>query len=342
MTARPFPLGELPLIAAPMAGGPTTLALARAVANAGAFPMLAAGYVGADALAEQIEQMREHGAPFGVNVFLPPQHPADPAQVLAYAAELAEDAQRLGVTLPEPLMDDDDHYAAKIELLLAHPVPAVSFTFGLPERDAVHALHERGTSVWATVTSSAEAQAAQARGVDALVVQGWAAGGHSAVHDSSGQPVEQTTAELVTAVRDQTELPLIAAGGVDGPSAVRELLVAGAQAVAVGTLLMRTPEAGTSAVHRLALEQEHFSRTVLTRAFTGRPARALANGFIERHDAAAVTAYPAIHHLTKPLRAAAAAAGDLDGVHLWAGTGWRSAREIPAAQVIADLARGLA
>ncbi len=115
------------------------------------------------------------------------------------------------------------------------------------------------------------------------------------------------------------------AGGVDGPSRVRQLLAAGAEAVAVGTLLLRTDESGASATHRAALADPRFTRTVITHAFTGRPARGLHNGFIERHEKRAPYGYPALHHLTRGLRAAAAAEGDADRVHLWAGTGFRSA-----------------
>lgn len=137
------------------------------------------------------------------------------------------------------------------------------------------------------------------------------------------------------------ELSVIGAGGVDGPAAVGRLLAAGAQAVAVGTLLVRTDEAGTSPAHRAALADRSFTSTTLTRAFTGRPARALRNGFIDRHQESAPTAYPAVHHLTRELRQAAAKAGDTDRLHLWVGTGWRSAPEGPAGAVIDHLATGI-
>lgn len=161
-----------------------------------------------------------------------------------------------------------------------------------------------GSRVLVTVTSPAEAIAACAEGTDALVVQG------------------------------------PAAGGVDGPDAVRALREAGAAGVAVGTLLLRTDEAGTSANHRAGLGEPAFTQTVITRVFTGRPARALLNSFTDRHSAATPVAYPAAHFLTKDLRGAAGMAGDLDRVHLWAGTGWSNARPGPVADVIAGLSVG--
>ena len=148
-------------------------------------------------------------------------------------------------------------------------------------------------------------------------------------------------AALVAAVRAATSSPILAAGGVDGPSSVQSLLRAGASAVAVGTLLLRTDESGASETHKRALGSSLFSSTSITRAFTGRPARALRNGFVERHDAAAITAYPAVHHLTRELRRCAGLAGDSDRLHLWAGTGFRAARTGPAGDVLRALAAGL-
>lgn len=338
VTGRLLPV-RLPVVAAPMAGGPSTVALALAVGHAGGFPFLAGGYKTPAALEEEIGQLRASGLPFGVNLFVPNHEPPVDASAFArYADSLAVDAARLGVELAREPVTDDDAWAAKLALLLDHPVPVVSFTFGLPPADAVAALHAVGTTVLASVTTVDEARAADRLGMDGLVVQGPNAGGHSATHDPGRRIAEAETVQLVRAVRAATELPIIAGGGVDGPAAVRRLLDAGAEAVAVGTLLLRADEAGTSATHRAALTDPRFTETVVTRAFTGRPARALRNAFVDAHDADAITAYPAVHHLTRPLRQASSAAGDADGVHLWAGTGWRAARAAPAADIIAALA----
>jgi NAD(P)H-dependent flavin oxidoreductase YrpB (nitropropane dioxygenase family) len=216
----------------------------------------------------------------------------------------------------------------------------VSLTFGLPDRADIQTLQATGALVMATVTTTAEALAARDAGVDALVVQGPSAGGHSGIHDPAGAPSTLATDELVRQIATAVTLPIIAGGGVDGPAAVQRILQAGAVAVAVGTLLLRTDEAGTSATHRAALADPRLDRTVITRAFTGRPARGLLNGFIERHETSAITGYPAVHHLTRALRQAAAKAGDPDRLHLWAGTGYRKAPTGPAADVISWLAGG--
>jgi nitronate monooxygenase len=164
-----------------------------------------------------------------------------------------------------------------------------------------------------------------------------AAGGHSAVFSPLRPPADLPLPDLVAAVRAATGLPVIAAGGIGTAADVAAALAAGAEAVAVGTALLRSAEAGTSATHRAALADTRRG-TVLTHAFTGRPARGLRNAFIDTYEPLAPYGYPALHHLTSPLRRAAAAAGDPERVHLWAGTGYRHAAEAPAAAVLTGLA----
>ncbi|MBF4995296.1 nitronate monooxygenase [Arthrobacter gandavensis] len=325
---------RLPIAAAPMAGGPTTTALAAAVAEAGGFPFLAGGYKTPEALAAEIGELRAGGLPFGVNLFVPAADPADEAAFRTYARHLQPEADRYGLTLSERPVADDDSWSQKLALLARDPVDVVSLTFGLPAPSDIAALQGAGTTVLASVTTPAEALQARVAGVDGLVVQGPQAGGHSATFDPNHRIDPVSTADLVKAVRAAVSLPIIAAGGVDGPGAVQTLLEAGAEAAVVGTLLLLADEAGTSPTHRAALTGGSFSETVLTRAFTGRPARALRNGFADRHGPYAPSAYPAVHHLTRELRQAAGKAGDADTLHLWAGTGWRNAPKLPAGQII--------
>jgi NAD(P)H-dependent flavin oxidoreductase YrpB (nitropropane dioxygenase family) len=331
---------RVPIVAAPMAGGPTTVELARAVADADGFPFLAGGNKTPEALADEIAALRAHGAPFGVNLFVPSPDEPDAAALAAYAGAIRQEAERYGITLDPTPAADDDGWRDKLALLVADPVPVVSLTFGLPAAADIAALRGAGSRVLASVTTTQEALAAAEAGVDGLVVQGPDAGGHSAVHQPERMPGHVPTAEVVAHVRAAVPLPLVAAGGVDGPDAVRRLRAAGAEAVAVGTLLLRTDEAGTNPVHRAALADPAFTETVLTRAFTGRPARSLRNRFTDAYSALAPVAYPAVHRLTRELRQAAVRAGDPDLVHLWAGTGFRAAPEGPAGDVIRRLAEG--
>ena len=341
------------IVAAPMAGGTSTPAFVAAVFDAGGLGFLAAGYKGVDAMQAEIRSARAAGARFGMNVFVPDPTQLPPsagvrAQLEDYRARLQADALRYGVEVPPLRLDDDDHWQGKIDALLADPVELVSFAFGLPGPDVVRALQRSGSAVLATVTTVAEALEAAAQGVDALVVQHGSAGGHSAAflpgaagHDASpdagradGQP--STTAELLARVRAAVGLPLLAAGGVMDRAGLEEVLAAGAQAAQLGTAFLRTHESGARQLHKDALASPHFTQTRPTRAFTGRPARALVNEFVRDHPDAPES-YPAVHHLTAPLRAAAAAAGDAERLNLWAGTGWQRARAGSVAEVMAGL-----
>jgi len=327
---------DLPIVAAPMAGGPSGPALVAAVARAGGFGFLAAGYKQPAAVAAETADLRAAGIPFGVNVFVPSGSPLAEAEFRQYARTIAGEGAPYGLDLAgASLVSDDDHWAAKIDLLLADPVPVVSFTFGVPSPDVVAALRRAGSRVLVTVTSMDEAMAAG--DADGLIVQSTDAGAHSGTHHPERQLVETRLPDLVGQIRGSTDLPLIAAGGLATPSQVQEAVQLGAAAVMVGTALLRTDESGASQLHQDALADPARTRTVITRAFTGRPARGLLNGFIERNDAFAPVGYPEIHHLTRPLRVAATKAGDAERVSLWAGTGHRHARTGPVADVIADL-----
>lgn len=328
---------SLPVLAAPMAGGATTPALVVAAANAGGLGLLAGGYRTAAQLADEVRQTRASTVAFGVNLFAPNAVPVDPTDYAGYAIDLAPVADRFDVTLPPVPLEDDDGWTDKLDVLTADPVPLVSFTFGLPPTEAIRALHRAGSAVAQSVTSAPEARWAQDVGVDLLVVQGPGAGGHSAVFDPSVAVVPRPLADLVREVRAATRLPVVAAGGVAGPADVAEVLRAGAVAVAVGSALLLADEAGTSAVHRAALAEGRRA-TQVTRAFTGRPARGLVNDFMTRFGDSAPLGYPAVHHLTGPLRRAASAAGDREWVHLWAGTGYRAATPGPAADILRRIA----
>jgi len=333
---------ELPVWAAPMAGGPSTPAMVIAAAGAGSLGFLAGGYKSADALAAQIAEVRAARVAFGVNLFAPNPVLVATPDYRAYARTLQPEADRYGLTLPaeQPLNDDDDAWSNKIALLLESPVPLVSFTFGLPPGDAVQALQNAGSLVAQTVTSPEEALAAAQAGVDALVVQAPAAGGHSATFTPDRPLAGADLPDLVRDIRQAVGLPVIATGGIATPEGNTAALRAGAEATLVGTVLLRTHESGASEAHKAALTDPAFTETTLTHAFTGRPARGLRNRFIDTYEPVAPLGYPALHHLTTGLRKAAAAAGDTDLVHLWAGTGWREARAESVADALGRLAAG--
>jgi nitronate monooxygenase len=329
-----------PIVLAPLAGGPSTPALAAAVCEAGGFGFLAAGYLGADALRDDIHALRElTKAPFGVNVFVPGSADVDEEAVRLYVERLrARESGRYDVEPGEPRFDDDG-WDAKLRVLAAEKPAVVSFTFGCPSPEVISSLAEAGSEVWVTVTDLAEARIAQAAGADALVLQGSEAGGHRASFVDRPGAEQLGILALTRLVARAIELPLIATGGLgDGP-AVAGVLVAGAAAAQLGTAFLRAPEAGTHPAHKAALATE--TPTALTRAFTGRLARGLVNRFLLEHDAAAPVGYPHVHHATAPIRAAARRAGDGDGFNLWAGQAHALAEERPAAEIVERLAQEL-
>ncbi len=320
-----------------MAGGASTPALVAAVSNAGGLGMLAAGYLTPEQLAADIAATRElTDRPFGVNLFVPEHATPDPEGLARYAAQLGPDFERLGVDLPEPAWKDTDFWREKVALLAGDPVPVVSFAFGLPSQGEADLLHAAGSVLVGTATTAEEALATAALGLDAIVLQGTEAGGHRATHRVAAAPPDIPLDELLAAVLPLTGVPLIAAGGIATRGRVRELLGAGAALVQIGTALVRTPESGAPQLYKDSLALR--TGTVLTRAFTGRYARALRNRFTDAHSTTAPALYPQVGQLTGPLRRAAAAAGDAENLHLWAGTGHAQARNRPAADVVRELA----
>jgi nitronate monooxygenase len=313
-----------------MAGGPSTVELAAAVSGAGGLGFLAAGYKTGDALREDIRALRGlTDAPFGVNVFVPRSDPVDESALTAYAERLREFGE-----LGEPRWDDD-YWQEKVEVLVAERVPVVSFTFALPDEDSLRALREAGSELWMTVTDPAEARTAVWVGFDALVLQGVEAGGHRGSFTDSDEAEGLSVLALLRLVASETDVPLVAAGGLaDGP-AVAAVLAAGAVAAQVGTAFMVSPEAATTEAHRDALGED--APTGLTRAFSGRTARGIVNRFMRDHEEAAPVAYPHVHHMTSPMRAAARARGDRDRFNLWAGQTHRLAKAEPAAEIVRRL-----
>lgn len=198
-----------------MAGGPVTPALVSAAGRAGSIGFLAAGYKTPQAMAEEIAVVRATGVPFGVNLFAPNPVPVEPGEFRHYARAIQAEAGRYGLDLAgaEPV-EDDDAWTGKVDLLLADPVPVVSFTFGVPDASVIHGLCRAGTVTVQTVTSAAEARLAAEAGVDALVVQGSAAGAHSGTLTPEKPPEPVPLPDLVADVGASTSLPLVAAGGL--------------------------------------------------------------------------------------------------------------------------------
>ena len=328
---------EVPIVGAPMAGGPSTPQLAAAVTEAGGLGFLAGALLTADKLADDIAVARSlTSGPLGVNLFVPQPDVGEPAEIAAYAEELGALARHFGVDLGEPRYTDDD-YAQKVEMLLDLRPEVVSFTFGCADAGDIERFKGAGVATLGTVTTQTEAKQAVARGVDGLVAQGPDAGGHRGTFDPLARPSTDSLETLAVAARAAGDV-VVAAGGISTPEAVTTMLGLGAVAVQVGTALLLSDEAGTNPVSRAALTDPQFTETAVTRAFSGRYARGLRNRFMQNHDQTAPLAYPQIHYLTGPLRKAAVAAGDPHATNHWAGTGFRQTRPGSAADIVAALA----
>jgi NAD(P)H-dependent flavin oxidoreductase YrpB (nitropropane dioxygenase family) len=327
---------SLPVVAAPMSGGPTTPALVLAAVEAGSGGSLAGGYKTAEALAQQVTEVRAVTGSYGVNLFSPNPEPVDPAAYAAYRELLLPLAESYGVDLPTTPVEDDDGWRDKVDLLVEVAPPLVSFTFGLPDPDSVAALRQAGCTLVQTVTSVDEALQAVRAGLDAVIVQSVDAGGHWGTFTPEHPPERLRLPDLVRAVRAATDLPVMAVGGIGSSADVAAALEAGAEVVAVGTLLLLADESGTNPAHRVGLGADRGA-PITTSAFSGRPAGGLPNDFLAAYDGRGPLGYPALHHLTSPIRKAASGASNPEHVNLWAGTGYRNADPRPAGEILKAL-----
>jgi nitronate monooxygenase len=324
---------DIPIVLAPLAGGPSTPELAAAVSNVGGLGFLASGYLSAAELAARRRRLNElTGRPFGVNLFVPGMA-GDIARVRRFAAEIDSDVSGAGARLGEPRHDDDD-WDAKVGYLMDAPVEVVSFTFGIPGEDVIAGLRAKGTEVWVTVTSLDEARRAAMAGADLLVVQGYEAGGHRGGTSDAPEDAVGLIAllQLITA---RVDTPIAASGGIATGKGIAAVLCLGARAAALGTAFLDCAEAATAPVHRSALHGDVPTR--LTRAFSGRTARGIENGFLRAHSESAPAAYPEVHHLTSPMRKVARQAGLADYVNLWAGQAYTLTASASAADLVRDL-----
>jgi nitronate monooxygenase len=317
-----------PIVQAPMGGGASTPELAIAVSEAGGLGFIAAAYRTASDLRADIGRVRAGTAqPFGVNVFVPRSEEVDHGALERFVAALGPDAG-------QPRWDDDD-WEAKLAVLHQAAVSVVSFTFGPPPAEDVAALRAAGSEVWVTVTTASEARQAETLGAQVLVAQGMEAGGHQGAWEDGDEMERLGLIALLSLVRAETDLPLVAAGGIADGAGIAAVLAAGSAAAQLGTIFMLADEAGTDPALREALAGD--GSTALTRAFSGRTARGIVNRWMREH-LDAPRAYPQIHHATSPLRASARERGDAEAFNLWAGQAHRLARAAPAREIVETLA----
>jgi nitronate monooxygenase len=334
---------DLPIIQAPMAGI-STPAMAAAVSNAGALGSIGVAAAGAESARGMIAAIRAASdRPFNVNVFCNRPAVADTSREAAWLARLAPIFLRFGAEPPAQLTEiyrsfvEDD---AMLAMLLEERPKVVSFHFGLPPADRIAAMRKAGIVMLATATNLGEARSIAAAGLDAVVAQGYEAGGHRGVFDPDARDDRLGTIALTRLLVRSLEIPVIAAGGIMDGAGIAACLLLGAGAAQLGTAFVACPESAADERYRAALLGDGSGHTAITTAISGRPARCLVNRFTALGDEAGVEAvpdYPVAYAAGKALHAAAKAAGESGYGPYWAGQGAPMARPLPAADLVAVL-----
>ncbi|MBY0275701.1 nitronate monooxygenase [Candidatus Binatia bacterium] len=339
---------DLPIIQAPMAGV-STPAMAASVSRAGGLGSIGVGAVDATTAHGMIDAVRAAtSAPFNVNVFCHRPATARPAVESAWIERLTPQFAAFGATPPRVLSEIYRSFVVDDAMLrvLAETRPAVvSFHFGLPGDAALRTLRRAGVVLIASATNLDEARRIEEAGLDAIVAQGWEAGGHRGTFDPDLPDDQLGTIALTRLLMRAVRVPVIAAGGIMDGAGIAAALDLGAAAAQLGTAFVACDESAADAGYRAALAGDGARHTVMTRAISGRPARCLANRFtrlgLDVGDSA-VPDYPIAYDLGKALHAAAKAHGEPGFGAQWAGQGAPLARAMPAAELVATLATELA
>lgn len=330
-----------PIVQAPMAGV-STPALAAAVSEAGGLGSIGVGATDAAGARAMIAELRQRSSrAFNVNVFVHAPARADPVREAGWTEALTPLFAQFGAAPPPALREiytsfatDDAMLAALVEMA----PPVVSFHFGLPEAPRIRALKAAGCALLSTATSLAEAEAARVAGIDAIVAQGFEAGGHRGMFDPAAMDECLGVLPLTRLLVARAGLPVIAAGGIMDGQGVAAALDLGAVAAQMGTAFVACPESAADPAYRRELAAA--PGTVMTDAISGRPARCLRNGFTDwatRHEGMARPDYPIAYDAGKALNAAAKAAGEHGFGAQWAGQGAALSRAVPAADLVALL-----
>jgi nitronate monooxygenase len=329
-----------PIIQGPLGGGPSTPELVAAVSNAGGLGSLGAAYLTPEqitAAIQKIQSLTEN--PFQVNLFAGGWNAkahADPHPMLELLTEIHH---TLGLPPPAPPLPKPDPFPEQFEAVLdAHP-SIFSFTFGIPNPDTFARLKKRGIFILGTATTLAEAHLLAEAGVDAIVAQGAESGAHRGTFAGPFESCMVPTLELVRGIAAVVPKPVIATGGLMDGRDIAAAMAAGASAASLGTAFLVSTESAAPQAHKQAILSATKDNTVITRAFSGRPARGLPNTFIQKligHENT-ILPYPLQNALTRAMRAAAAEQGNPDFLSLWAGQGVARARAMPAAELVSRL-----
>jgi nitronate monooxygenase len=338
---------SLPIIQAPMAGV-SSPAMAAAVSNAGGLGSMSVGATDVHGARATITALREiTDRPFNINLFCHQPATADGARDALWIERFRAAFAALDSQPPSALTEiyrsfvDDE---AMLAMLLEERPPVVSFHFGLPPAAWVKALRRAGIVLLASATSPAEGDAAEVVGVDAIVAQGWEAGGHRGIFDPDAPDPRYRLHDLTAALVRTATVPIIAAGGIMDGAGIAAALRNGAAAAQLGTAFVATDESLADSQYRSALDSAVPGGTMMVRTLSGRPARSLPSRFTAltaRIPDEDIPAYPLAYDLAKALHAAASARGERGFGAQWAGERAYAARRMPAAALVSRLAAEL-
>ncbi|KQX68263.1 NAD(P)H-dependent flavin oxidoreductase [Paenibacillus sp. Root444D2] len=317
-----------PIFLAGMAGGPGTVSLTAAVSNAGGLGTLGAAYMEPEAIRSAIREIRKlTNAPFGVNLFAI-RAADDNTRTEEVQRELNDMRNKFGLPLVAgEAVRTPDHFEQQFTVVLEEKVPVVSTAFGVLPAHMTEQAKAVGIRIVTMVTTVNEALLAEQAGCDAIVAQGSEAGGHRGTFDISNRPMGANigTMTLVPQIVDRVHVPVIAAGGImDGRGLVAALAL-GAQGVQMGTRFLTSIESGAHISYQQKLLASTEESTVITNVFSGRPARGVANEFIETWEKSRLEPlpFPTQNTATRDIRNAAAKQNNPDYMSLWAGQGLR-------------------
>jgi nitronate monooxygenase len=329
-----------PVLLAPMAGSGGTPELAAAVSNAGGLGAWGGAYAKPEEIAAAIRRIRSlTDRPFNINLFAggyETDSKIDPQPML----EIVSEAHALlGLSPPDLPPMPRNPFDAQLEAVLEERPPVFSFTFGIPSSAQIAALKKRGIAVGGSATTVEEARRLAQAGVDTIVAQGLEAGAHRGTFAAPFAESMVPLRTLLLGIRGVTALPVIASGGLMDGRDIAAVLKLGAAAVQLGTAFLPCPESGAPAPYKRGLLDATKDTTVITRAFSGRPARGLTNRFIAMVSGKEefILPFRQQNDLTRPMRNASGQQGIADYISLWAGRGVARCREMPAAALVKTL-----
>jgi nitronate monooxygenase len=333
---------ELPIIQAPMAGAVSS-EMVIAVSEAGGLGSLPCAMLTAEQARKELGLIRSRTSrPINVNFFCHRLPGVDPDREASWRRRLERYYVELGLdpTAPVPPSSRSPFDGAMCDLVLEFRPEVVSFHFGLPNPDLFARVKATGAKVLSSATSVTEARRLEDEGCDAIIAQGFEAGGHQGMFLSDDVSTRVGTMALVPQVVDAVRVPVIAAGGIADARGIVAAFALGASAVQMGTAYLFCPEAKVSEIHRRALKGARNDETALTNVFTGRPARGIVNRLIREVGPLSELApeFPLAAGAVAPLRSKAEAAGSGDFSPLWSGQAARLCRELPAGELTRRLA----